>query len=87
MEWFEFTVVGGLIGFGIGILTTRYLRKEEIQRKHVGEIIETGMIISTVKELNGMIVILRRLIIDIQRTADELADKVEVAQDLEKSEG
>jgi hypothetical protein len=83
LEIVEDYLIGGIIGFVAGAVATRLFFKSSIERRKIGEVIEWGMVEKTISQLNSMTTILNRLVADIKSSAEELAEKIEIAQDME----
>jgi len=67
----------------VGVIVARFFFKSKIERKRIGEVIEWAMIEKTISRLDSMTTILNRLVADIKSSAEELTEKIEIAQDLE----
>jgi hypothetical protein len=76
-------LVVGVFGFIGGVVATRLFLKSSLQRKRISEVVEWAMVEKTVSQLVSMTAILNRLVADIKMSADELTEKIEIAQDLE----
>ena len=85
LELIEEYLIGGIFGFIAGVVVTRLFFKSNIERKKIGELIEWAMVEKTISRLESMTTILNRLIADIKSSAEELTEKLEIAQDLEPS--
>ena len=85
LELFEEYLIGGIFGFIAGVVVTRLFFKSSIERKKIGDLIEWAMVEKTISRMESMTTILNRLIADIKSSAEELTEKLEIAQDLEPS--
>jgi len=83
LELIEDYLIGGFIGFIAGAFVARFVFRSTMQRKNIGEVIEWAMVEKTISRLNSMTTILNRLIADMKSSAEELTEKVEIAQDME----
>jgi len=83
LELFEDYLIGGVVGFVVGVIVARVFFKSKIERKRIGEVIEWAMIEKTISRLDSMTTILNRLVADIKSSAEELTEKIEIAQDME----
>jgi len=82
-EFFQDYFLGAIFGFIAGVLIARFYFRTSIQRRKIGEVIEWAMVEKTISQLESMTTILNRLVADIKSSADELTEKIEIAQDLE----
>ena len=82
-EFFRDYFLGAFFGFIAGVLIARFYFRTSIQRRKIGEVIEWAMVEKTISQLESMTTILNRLVADIKSSADELTEKIEIAQDLE----
>ena len=82
-EFFRDYFLGAILGFIAGVLIARFYFRTSIQRRKIGEVIEWAMVEKTISQLESMTTILNRLVADIKSSADELTEKIEIAQDLE----
>lgn len=76
-------LIVGIIGFVVGVVVTRLFFRSSLQRRQIGEVIEWAMVEKTIARLESMTSILNQLIADIKANADELTERIEIAQDLE----
>ena len=83
LERFEDYLIVGVIGFIVGVVVTRLFFKSNLQRRKIGEVIEWAMVEKTISRLESMTTILNRLIADIKSSAEELTERIEIAQDIE----
>lgn len=83
LELFEDYLIVGVIGFIVGVVVTRLFFKSSMERRKIGEVIEWAMVEKTISRLESMTTILNRLIADIKSSAEELTERIEIAQDIE----
>ncbi|KON30268.1 hypothetical protein AC482_04360 [miscellaneous Crenarchaeota group-15 archaeon DG-45] len=76
-------VIAGIAGFVASVVVTRLFFRSHLQRRQLGEVIEWAMVEKTISRLESMTTILNRLVADIKASADELTERIVIAQDLE----
>ena len=87
LDLFRDYVIAGIVGFVVGVVVTRLFFRSHLQRRQIGEVIEWAMVEKTISRLESMTTILNRLVADIKASADELTERIEIAQDLEPAVG
>jgi len=83
LELFEDYLIVGIIGFVVGVVVTRLFFRSKLQRRQLGEVIEWAIVEKTISRLESMTTILNQLVADIKASAEELTERIEIAQDLE----
>ena len=82
---YRYYVIVAVIGFVLGSATVLLLFRSRRERKNLVDVIEWAMIEKTVSQLNSMTTIMNRLIADMKSCAEQLTERIGLAQDLEPS--
>ncbi len=83
LEIFETYLIGGAVGFIVGVIVARIYFKSRIELKNIGQVIEYALIHDNIKQLNSMTESLNKLVADIDECSEEIMEKLEISRDIE----
>ena len=83
LEIIETYLIGGAVGFIVGVIVARIYFKSRIELKNIGQVIEYALIHDNIKQLNSMTESLNKLVADIDECSEEIMEKLEISRDIE----
>lgn len=83
LEIFETYLIGGVVGFIVGVIVARIYFKSRIELKNIGQVIEYALVHENIKQLNSMTESLTKLVADIDECSEEIMEKLEISRDIE----
>ena len=83
LEIIETYLIGGVVGFAVGVVVSRIYFKSKIELKTIGQVIEYSLIHDNIKRLNSMTSSLSKLVEDMAECSEEVIDKLELTKDIE----
>lgn len=84
LELLEQYLVGGTVGFIIGIIVARIYFSSKIEMTNIGQVIEYAMIHKNITRLGSMTLLLNKLVADLKECSEEITDKLELSKDIEQ---
>ena len=85
LEIIETYLIGGVVGFVVGVVVSRIYFKSRIESKAIGQVIEYAMIHGNIERLSSMSASLSQLVADIQECSEEITEQLELTKDIEGS--
>ena len=83
LEIIETYLIGGVVGFIVGVIVARIYFKSRIELKNIGQVIEYALIHENITQLNSMTESLTKLVADIDECSEEIMEKLEISRDIE----
>jgi len=83
LEIIETYLIGGVVGFIVGVIVARIYFKSRIELKNIGQVIEYALIHENITRLNSMTESLTKLVADIDECSEEIMEKLEISRDIE----
>jgi hypothetical protein len=83
LEIIETYLIGGVVGFAVGVIVARIYFKSRIELKNIGQVIEYALIHENITQLNSMTESLTKLVADIDECSEEIMEKLELSRDIE----
>jgi hypothetical protein len=83
LEIIETYLIGGVVGFIVGVIVARIYFKSRIELKNIGQVIEYALIHDNITALNSMTESLTKLVADIDECSEEIMEKLELSRDIE----
>ena len=83
LEIIETYLIGGVVGFIVGVIVARIYFKSRIELKNIGQVIEYALIHENITQLNSMTESLTKLVADIDECSEENMEKLEISRDIE----
>jgi hypothetical protein len=85
IEVIETHIVMTIIGFIVGVFTTKYYYERTVKNVALGRIIEFSMITKSIQNLNQLSSSLHEVIQGMNRCSEELDEQLRFSNDIEKS--
>lgn len=83
LEVIETYLVGGVIGFVVGVVVARIYFKSRIELKNIGQVIEYSLIHENITRLNSMTSNLAQLVDEMKDCSEDITEKLEQTKDIE----
>jgi peptidoglycan hydrolase CwlO-like protein len=84
LEVIETYLIGGAVGFVVGVIVSRIYFKSKIESKTIGHMIEYAMIRQNVTQLSSMTASLSKLVAGISECSEEITEQLEIIKDIEE---
>ena len=85
LELIELYLVGGVVGFVVGVIVARFYFESKIEMKNIGLVIEYAMVHKDIKRLRSLARQLEKLVEDVEGCSEDITNRLELSKDIEEN--